>query len=170
MPWIKHEPTDLQAKIATMRRFRGNFDQGVDFVYGVFNIDETLVIGGTGLHKRLAASEWAPTAREIGYWIHKEYLNKGLATELSAALTKVAFEIEKVDRVEILCDPENIRSSTVPRKLGYDHEATLRQRTFTTDGRPRDTMIWSLFASEYPASPSAQAEIQAYDAMGRGIL
>src|SRR5215472_5789235 len=108
--------------------------------------------------------------REIGYWIHKDHINQGLATEATAALTKVAFGIEHVTRIEIHCDPNNLRSAAVPRKLGFCHEATLRQRTRTPDGRPRDTMIWTLLADEYPTSPAAAAEIEAFDAVGRKLL
>jgi len=165
MPWAMHEPTDLQAKIELLRRFRAEFDSSRDYVYGIFNSDETQVLGGTGLHTRLGES-----AREIGYWIHKDYINQGLATETAAALTRVAFEIDGVDRVEIHCDPENVRSAAVPKKLGFVHEATLRRRDRTSADAPRDTMVWTLFASDFPSSPAAIAELQAYDVVGRRII
>jgi RimJ/RimL family protein N-acetyltransferase len=83
---------------------------------------------------------------------------------------KVAFEVDKVERVEIHCDPRNVRSAAVPRKLGYTHDATLRSRLHDTDGQPRDSMVWSLLAAEYAASPSTAVEIEVYDAAGRRIL
>jgi RimJ/RimL family protein N-acetyltransferase len=170
MPWINDEPTDLQTKIARLRQFRGNFDLGQDFVYAVFDEDEASVIGGTGLHTRaeLRAPEFG--ARELGYWVHEDHTGKGVATELSAALTKVAFEIDQVDRVEIRCEPENVKSAAIPRRLGYHHEATLARRLKTTAGEPRETMIWTLFASDYPATPCAEAQIAAYDVVGRQII
>jgi RimJ/RimL family protein N-acetyltransferase len=99
-----------------LHKCRGKFDLGNDFVYGIFNPDETQFLGGTGLHTRPGEG-----AREIGYWIHKAYINQGLATEVSAALTRVAFEIEHVSRVGIHCDPKNVLSASVPIKLGYIH-------------------------------------------------
>ncbi len=163
MPWADYEPSPLQSKVDRIRNWRGKFDLGQDFVYGVFDPEDTRVLGGTGLHTRLG-----PNAREIGYWIHKDFINQGLATELSAALTKVAFEVDKVHRIEIHCNPTNIRSASVPRKLGYTHEATLKQRVPFSNGYS-DAMIWTLFAEEYPDSPSAKAEIEAFDAIGRRI-
>jgi RimJ/RimL family protein N-acetyltransferase len=77
------------------------------------------VLGGTGLHTRAGAG-----TGEIGYWVHKDYINQGLATEATAALTKVAFLIERVARVEIHCDPNNVRSAAVPRKLRFCQGAT----------------------------------------------
>ncbi len=165
MPWAANEPEELQAKIERLRQFRGKFDLGQDFIYGIFNHDESRLLGGSGLHTRLGMD-----AREIGYWIHKDYINQGLATELSAALTRVAFEIDGVQRVEIHCVPENVRSASVPRKLGFTHEATLRQRVPFNAERRNDSMIWTLFAEDYPASLAASAQIEAYDAAGRRIL
>jgi RimJ/RimL family protein N-acetyltransferase len=96
-------------------------------------------------------------------------VNLGYATEAAAALVKVAFEVDGVNRVEIHNDPENWRSAAIPRKLGFGHEGTLRQRRQFFD-EFRDTMIWTLFAEEYAGSPAASAEIEAYDAMGRRLL
>jgi RimJ/RimL family protein N-acetyltransferase len=165
MPWVQYEPEDLQTKIERLRRWRGAFDLGQDFLYGIFNRQETQVLGGSGLHTRVG-----PEAREIGYWVHKDYINQGLATEAAAALTRVAFVIDNLARVEIHCGSSNIRSQAVPRKLGFCHEATLRQRTRTSDGKARDTMIWTLLAEEYPTSPAATAEIEAFDIIGRQLL
>lgn len=159
LPWTQHEPEDVQAKVQLLRTFRGQFDLGQDFYYGIFNRNETRVLGGTGLHRRLGEG-----AREIGYWIHTAHINQGLATEVSAALTKVAFEVERIRRVEIHCDPTNVRSAAVPRKLGYVHDATLRQRLLLAAGQYRDVMVWSLLAAEYPGSPAATATLEAFDA------
>ena len=165
LPWAQHEPEALADKIARLRQYRGDFDLDRDYVYGIFSSDETQVLGGTGLHTRLGAD-----VREIGYWIHKGHIKQGLATEVSAALTKVAFVIDQVQRVEIHCDPHNVASAMVPRKLGFVHEATLRQRAFTAEGRARDTMIWTLLAAEYPKSPIATSALEAFDVCGHRIL
>ncbi|MCG8348255.1 MAG: GNAT family N-acetyltransferase [Chloroflexales bacterium] len=165
MLWAPDEPEDLQPVLERLRRFRGLFDLGQDFVYGIFNTDETQVLGGTGLHTRVGDE-----AREIGYWIHQNYLNQGLATEASAALVKAGFEIDRVQRIEIHCAAENVRSAAVPRKLGFTHEGTLRQRLPLRDGTLQDCMIWTLLSSEYAASPAATAKIAAFDVMGQAIL
>jgi RimJ/RimL family protein N-acetyltransferase len=165
MPWAADEPEELQEKIDRLRQCRGKFDLGQDFVYGIFNLDQSRVLGSTGLHTHLG-----PLGREIGYWIHKDFINQGLATESSAALTRVAFEIEHIKRVEIHCDPDNGRSAAVPRKLGFIHEATLRQRVPCGEQKLGDTMIWTLFEADYPSSAAAKAQIEAFDVAGRRIL
>ena len=165
VPFAVNEPEPVTMKVERIRRYRANFDQGKDFTYGIFNLAEDQLLGGTGLHNRLGGN-----TLEIGYWIHAEHINQGLATEVSAALTKTAFEVYKVDRVEIHCDPKNLPSAAIPRKLGYTHEATLSNRTVDPEGAPRDSMIWSLFADQYPASPAAQAPIKAYDVVGEELV
>lgn len=164
MPWIKFEPQTVTEKAELLRSMRGKFDLDQDYVYAIFNQDESKVLGGCGLHTRLGKD-----ALEIGYWIHVDHIGKGYATELSAALTKAAFEINGVSRMQIHCDPHNIASANVPRKLGYTHEATLKNRLTDTDGKPRDEMIWTLFAEDYPNSPSKEAKIKAFDALGEEI-
>ena len=164
MPWAHAEPEPLEEKFQRLKRFRGLFDLGQDFIYGIFSPDDTKLLGGTGLHTRLGEG-----ALEIGYWIHKDFINQGLTTESSAALIKVAFELIHVHRIEIHCDPENLASAAIPRNLGFTHEGTLRANMRFLD-RWRDTMIWGLLESEYPDSPSAQAEIKAFDAHGQQVL
>lgn len=73
-------------------------------------------------------------------------------------------------RVEIRCDPANAASAAIPRKLGFTHEATLRGRSTTETGAPRDSMVWTRFREDYPGTASAAAELQAFDAAGRCIL
>jgi RimJ/RimL family protein N-acetyltransferase len=165
MPFAHAEPQELQAKIERLRTFRGNFDLGQDFVYGVFNQDETRVLGGFGLHPRIGLQ-----ALEMGYWIHKDFTQQGLATEACAALIRVAFEIEKVKRIEIHCNPNNQASAAIPRKLGFTHEATLHNRQEFLEDEHRDLMIWSLFLKDYPNSPASQIQIKAFDVIGRAII
>ena len=164
MPWAADEPQPVEQKVELMRRFRGLFDRGEDYVYGIFNKDESRALGGTGLHTRPKDN-----ALEIGYWLHKDFINQGLITESTAALTKVAFELYHVERMEIHCSIQNLASAAVPRKLGYIHEATRRRLGFA-HGDKTDQMIWTLFADEYPSTPCALAEIKAFDIVGNKLL
>jgi RimJ/RimL family protein N-acetyltransferase len=163
MPWAAEEPLPLSAKIGLLRGFRGRFDLGQEFVYGIFTADESAVVGGTGLHTRRGEN-----AFEIGYWIRTSHAGQGFATESSAVLTRVAFEVCGVDRVEIRVDPANTASASIPRKLGYREEATLARRLNYPE--PRDVIIFSLFAHELAGTPSAEARFEAWDAAGARVM
>lgn len=164
MPWVSAEPEPIEEKVQRLKRFRGLFDLGQDFIYGIFNPEETRLLGGTGLHTRLGENQL-----EIGYWIHKDFVNQGLVTECTAALIKVAFELMHVHRIEIHCDPANLASAAIPRKLGFTHEGTLRAKTPFLDSWS-DSMVWGLLESEYWDSPSAKTEIKVFDADGQQVL
>lgn len=112
MAWMADEPKPPEVRAEMIRQWRADWDQGGDVVLGVFL--DGAPIGGTGLHRRLG-----PRALEIGYWIHAHHTRHGYATELSAALTDAAFEIDGIDRVEIHHDKANVASAGVPRRLGF---------------------------------------------------
>lgn len=164
MPWAYAEPERFELKVARLQRFRGQFDLGHDFIYGIFNKEETRLLGGTGLHTRIGADQL-----EIGYWIHKDFTNQGLVTESTSALVKVAFEVLHMHRLEIHCDPGNFASAAIPRKLGFRHEGTLRAKTPFLD-RWSDSMVWGLLDVEYSASSSCKANIKVFDARGVQVL
>lgn len=163
IPWVHNEPEPFEEKVKRVLRFRGSFDMQQDYVYGIFNREETRLLGGTGLHTRLNEKQL-----EVGYWIHRDFIKQGFAVESAAALVKAAFEIIRVHRIEIHCDPRNHASAAVPRKLGFTHEGTLRAKTPFLDGWS-DSMIWGLLDSEYLNSPSAKAKIKAFDAAGAAL-
>lgn len=165
VPWASAEPEPVEAKVMRIRAWRALFDRDEDYLYGVFNRDETEVLGGTGLHTRSG-----PSSREIGYWVHSAHLRQGIATEIAAALTRVAFEVDGVGRIEIRCDPANHASACIPKKLGYVHEATLRAGLALPDGALRPLMLWTMLAADLPASPAASARVEAYDATGERLL
>ena len=162
MPWAADEPQTLEQKVELLRNFRGRFDLDQDYVYGILSRDESEAVGGSGLHTRHGEG-----ALEIGYWIRESRIGAGLATEVSAALTRVAFEVCEVDRVEIRVDPPNERSRKIPLKLGYVEEATLRRRL---EPGPRDVVIYSIFRDGYEGTPAASARLEAFDALGKRVL
>ncbi|MGH3110792.1 MAG: GNAT family N-acetyltransferase [Gaiellaceae bacterium] len=166
MEWARDEPQPLVEKAALLRRFRSQFDLGRDFVYGVLDRDERQVVGGTGLHPRAGDD-----SLEIGYWIRASQVGQGLATEITSALTRVALEVCRVDRVDIRVDPANAASLTIPRKLGFGEEATLRRRLPPhEDGIRRDLILFSLFRDELAGTPAASAELVAHDGLGERVL
>ena len=164
MPWARYEPQSLDEKLQLVREFRGQFDLGEQYVYGILEPDESRALGGCGLHPR-----GGDGSLEIGYWIRADATGQGLATEAAAVLTRVGFEHFGLDRVDLSVDPENERSRKIPVKLGFVEEGLLRRRLPPkTDGGPRrDQLMFSLLAEELAASPCLGFEYVAYDALGR---
>jgi RimJ/RimL family protein N-acetyltransferase len=165
MPWAYDEPRSLDERIGLLRGFRGRFDLGEDFVYGVFARDEGQALGGSGLHTRAGEG-----ALVIGYWIRASAVGRGYAREATAALARVAIRVCGVDRVEIRVDPANDASLRIPRALGFAEEATLRRRLPGREGEARgDAVVFALFADELDRTPVSSAQLEAFDALGRSI-
>ena len=80
MPWAHEDPQPLPQKVELLRMFRGQFDLGQNFVYGILSRDESEGVGGTGLHPRAGLDG----VLEIGYWIRESRAGQGLGTEAAA--------------------------------------------------------------------------------------
>ena len=164
--WAHGEPTPLEDKVQLLRGFRGRFDLGQDFTYGIFAPDESEVLGGTGLHVRVGDD-----ALEIGYWIRASRTGEGLALEVASALTRVAFTACGVDRLEIHVEPANEVSSRIPRRLGFVEEGRLRRRLPAPEGEaPRDAIIFTMLAEEFTASALVDFPLEAYDSADSRVL
>jgi RimJ/RimL family protein N-acetyltransferase len=165
MPWAAREPEPIESRTERLRQYRGQFDLGQDFVYGIFDASEKECLGGTGLHTRQG-----PLIRELGYWIAKDHVRKGYATETCNALLQVAFRVDQVPRVEIRCEPSNVASASVAKKLGMKLEGTLRADTQRADGSFRDTLLFSALKAELAELPASSLSVQAYGAVGERLF
>ena len=163
MPWAHEEPQPLEAKVELLRGFRGRFDLDQDFVYGILSADESEAVGGTGLHTRRGEGIF-----EIGYWIRASRVGQGFATEATAALTRVGFELCDVGRIELRVDPANEASLAIPRKLGFVEEGTLRGVLHDSHGPPQrsDAVVFALLRGEF----ERDVQLKAFDAAAERVL
>ncbi len=73
----------------------------------------------------------------------------------------------RVARVEILVEPTNAASLSIPRRLGFVEEGLLRGRLEPFAGSSRrDAIMFSLLAEELPRSPAVEVSVEAFDATG----
>jgi ribosomal-protein-serine acetyltransferase len=110
LPWVAGHSRESEAEfLAGAAR---DWDSGVAYNYAM--ITEGTLVGGIALMTRIG-----PGGLEIGYWVHRAWTRRGLATAASAALVDQAFRLPGVDRVEIVHDELNVASAGIPRKLGF---------------------------------------------------
>ena len=126
----------LQAQLATLR---DRFAAGEDWTFAIFDLQETRLLGGAGVHPRGARDRV-----ELGYWLRSDATGQGFAQEAVTALCAAAFRRPDVTRIDILCDAHNVRSAAVAQRLGFTLEGTFRQPFVTSRGSERATQRWTL--------------------------
>lgn len=87
---------------------------------------------------------------EIGYWLGKEYRNKGYMTEATRLIVDYGFNKLKFNRIEISCSTKNKASERVIKdKLKARFEGILRERMIFGDKRFHDQEFFSILRKEY---------------------
>lgn len=142
MAWARDEPAPLDALARRIAGFEASWDAGREFLYGVFPPGESEAYGSCGIHHRHDDGEPPPGHVEVGYWIRSDVTGRGYATEAARALVDAAARLPGHACVEIRCDPANVRSAAIARRLGLRHERTIPAHEISVDGVPRDTMVW----------------------------
>jgi RimJ/RimL family protein N-acetyltransferase len=134
MPWAAGYTRDSAAEfLASSAR---NWSDGTEYGYAI--VTEGTLAGSAGLMSRIG-----PGGLEIGYWVHRDWTRRGLATAASAALVEAAFRLPGVDRVEIVHDELNVASAGIPRKLGFT-EAGRRPLDLPPPGGSGTGVVWRL--------------------------
>ena len=110
---------------------------------GIFRGDD--LIGSIGF----VSFDWRSRRTEIGYWISKDEEGKGVISRATKLLIDHAFDELNMNRIEIRCSSENIRSAAVPERLGFRKEGHLRQAEFR-NGRAHDFLIYGLLREDRP--------------------
>ena len=87
---------------------------------------------------------------EIGWtWITPSWQRSYVNTETKFLLFEYAFETLKCIRVELETDSINTQSQNAMLRIGLKKEGVLRSHQIAHDGRIRDTVYFSIIASEW---------------------
>ncbi len=139
MPWAMNMLNETQYE-ARVREGQLKFLSREDLWLILLLKGTNTIVGTSGLHR----IDWNVPRFEIGYWARTSYARQGYISEAVVGISDFAFEQLGAKRVEIRCDATNERSATIPRKLGFNYEGTLRNedRHHQTN-KLRDTMIFA---------------------------
>ena len=144
-PWLAwvdatRTPDDTLSFIrASLEQFSGN--RG--FAAGIWK--GPLFAGTIGTHP----IDWLNRKVELGYWLARKFEGRGVATDACRAAIGYLFEERDLHRVEIRCAAKNEKSAAIPRRLGFVHEATLREAHFV-NGECHDLMIFGMLKRDWP--------------------
>ena len=88
---------------------------------------------------------------ELGYWVGLPYWSRGYATEASAALLGLGFDVLGLNRIQAHHITRNPASGRVMQKLGMEFEGISRQHILTR-GEFEDIALYAILSSD--RSPS----------------
>lgn len=110
---------------------------------------------------RTTYMEIRPSTRglEIGRtWIGREFQGTTVNPEMKYLMLRHAFETLGAVRVQLTTAQDNLHSQRAIAKLGAVREGVLRNYGVRPDGSPRDTVIFSIIAPEWPATKTRLEE------------
>ncbi len=127
---------------AFLGMFEAKQEAGDGFHCGIF--DDGMLAGG------LVCWHIHPQNRnaEVGYWLGREFLGRGLATRAAAEGIRYLFEDIGLNRIEMQCGVENRASRAIPERLGFTLEGVRRQSHWITD-RFVDHAVYGLLREEW---------------------
>ena len=102
------------------------------------------IVGTIGLHRLDSSNK----SIQIGYWLDKQAQGKGLATRCCRILINHAFDELKLNRIQINCNVENVKSRVIPEKLGFRLEGIHRQVEWLNE-EFRDWAIYAMLKEDW---------------------
>jgi RimJ/RimL family protein N-acetyltransferase len=87
---------------------------------------------------------------EIGWsWLGTDYMGTGVNRNAKFALLSFAFEVMKMERVEVKTDNLNERAKNALLKIGMKPEGVLRSHMQMHSNRRRDSIFYSILKNEW---------------------
>jgi ribosomal-protein-serine acetyltransferase len=114
---------------------------GIEFAFVI--IDNDKVIGRIGVYKIDCQNKIG----EIGYWLAENSQGKGIMQKSIRAIIDFCFTVLKLNRVEIKCATENIKSKNIPEKFNFTKEGVIRQGELLYD-KYVDLILYSLLKTD----------------------
>jgi ribosomal-protein-serine acetyltransferase len=134
--WVDATHGILDSKLFIEKLLHG-YEKGTSCDFGIY-FNEKL-IGSGGLIEIDAKNK----SCEIGYWIAEAYQGKGIITKSVKKMITIATEKYNIHRIVIRVDVENTKSQSIPKKLGFTYEGTMRDLKIYRDTF-RSIEVWSL--------------------------
>ncbi|OAN17915.1 GCN5 family acetyltransferase [Photobacterium jeanii] len=123
-------------------------EQGTSLPFVVINKNTNQIIGST----RFCNADLLNHRVEIGYtWYAKAYQRTSINTECKKLLLTYAFEELFAIAVEFCTHWHNYASRAAISRLGAKQDGVLRNHKIMSDGSYRDTVVFSIINSEWPA-------------------
>jgi ribosomal-protein-alanine N-acetyltransferase len=112
---------------------------GMDLNFAIRTKDKQL-IGGISFHMKYGP---ASHKDELGYWLGRNYWNKGIMSKVVRSFCRYGFESLHLKRIEATVFEHNPGSSRVLEKCGFQYEGTLK-KYYMKDGELIDVRLYAI--------------------------
>ena len=89
------------------------------------------------------ATDRANKKTEIGYWLSRDFLGRGIMSRSVSTLCDFAFRELDMNRIQIKCALANTPSRNIPQRLGFRLEGIERAGELLTGGVFTDLAVYS---------------------------
>lgn len=89
------------------------------------------------------ATDRANKKTEIGYWLSRDFLGRGIMSRSVSTLCDFAFRELDMNRIQIKCALANTPSRNIPQRLGFKLEGIERAGELLTGGVFTDLAVYS---------------------------
>lgn len=137
---------DFMSSLTDVQQFvlwsKTRHEAGTEFAFVILSADA--VIGRIGIYK----IDGQHKIGEIGYWIAEKEQGKGIITRCSRAIIEFGFSTIDLNRLEIKCGTQNVKSKHIAEALHFTKEGIIRQGEYL-NGKYVDLYLYSLLKKEY---------------------
>jgi|GEM_PF-1455535 len=138
-----HEPTgNMYRKPLEFARSVAHPDKAFKLRFGIWH--DYTVVGSINL------MPLEGNRAQIGYWIGKQHVRKGYASDALAALSRFAFEQLGYDELQAKVDVGNIASRGVLAKAGFVDSNLIVKEPYLTDSGEIDFQQMNLYVMQRP--------------------
>lgn len=148
LPWVDHHTTEehsLDYIYQSMQKYmlKNGLQAGIFF--------KEKLIGVISLH----FIDWINKTTAIGYWLSRDFEGMGFMTESCKAILHHVFEELKLNRVEIRVGTQNLRSQSIPKRLGFKNEGCIHQAEWIED-QYIDHFIYGMVSKDWKKLTDSQ--------------
>ncbi|WP_194437744.1 GNAT family N-acetyltransferase [Vibrio fluminensis] len=118
---------------------RLNWVKADAYGFGIFRRSDDQLLGMVAINELYQTFNMA----SLGYWLADEYQHQGYGRKALMALCEFCFDILKLTRLEIVCDPDNHASQKLAIACGAKFE-TLAANRFLFNGKPKQGAVYSI--------------------------
>ncbi len=148
LPWVDSMNSPFQFE-TIIPVWLNQFAEGSSLNIGILYKGE--LAGSIGLHQ----IDWYNSTASVGYYLAKNAEGHGIMTRAVKALINYAFFELGLNRIDIRCGVNNIKSRAIPERLKFVTEGLIRDGE-QLNGRFHDIIIYSMLAREWHGGASVR--------------